>query len=139
MNNNKMYGSFLFTVFFFLHATIFHFTCLFYKVIHILISIDLFLISGCIIVIVLLHLLFLLVLHIVHLSLSSFLVLVFGNCLVIFSLIHIILLVIVLWCILNQMSIWRWFNINIILCVWNSISWWWNGTSLVLVVEFNTL
>ena len=108
---------FFFAVFFLFHAAVWNFTCFFYEVLNIFV--------GIMLLLWLTNVLFLLLL------------LLDGSC--IFLLIHLILLIIVVWCILNNMSIWTWFHLSILISIWLMILAWWNSCSFVSIGEILAL
>ena len=57
----------------------------------------------------------------------------------IFFLGHAVFLVCFHWRIWLDVCISRWFNLNIVGLAWNSVDWWWDGSSFTRVVEFSAL
>ena len=112
-----------FFLLFFFHVAFTHLTSFLYQILNIVLSILLFLSWSKVFII---HLLLLCVFH-------------FLDSICVFFSWHIVLLIVIFWCILNNVSIWADTDYVVVLLISNSISWWWNVFTLLFVVELDTL
>ena len=126
-NYLKFIFSFVFFLLFHLLLSVREFASFIYNFLYILVCI-----------LLLLH-----VWHLVLLSGSGHLVLL-HHCLLldgrsVLLLGHLVLLLVVLWCILNNMSILTRINFSVTFHVWHPVFWWWNVLALVSIIELNSL